>query len=392
MDNSIYHLNEIVKQLLSDIEEYSHALLMHVIKMPRETLEKAAESGFPEDVFSYYMSRYYEKNESVSENVIKYINQSFVPYLKNVSFHLEQAMNEGPGGNSTSSVLADSSPFSKQQGNSAPKPSDDLAYRTYQLIKKSEAQKKNNEDLEKALGIIQGPPMSISEADKQNANPKYTSVPRYIQDPEGNLYWYKGEAYKYRLLPKEARLDMDNVIRCRKNPEYKQEYSVNCATCAAAYALRLRGFDVKAKGNPEKKGNLNTWLSDCHSFDIWNNIDGINAEPSRYADWMKEKGLDAMTPNDYIDFFEEKCKEKGVYIVTIKWEGRGAHATILQRDSDGKLYYIEPQVFDENKTVDGKRNIDDLVNYMAPKQPFGKGVMRVDDKLFNTEYANLFEV
>lgn len=392
MDNSIYHLNEIVKQLLSDIEAYSHALRMHAIKMPREILEKALESGFPEDVYSYYMSKYYEKNEAASEHVINYINQSFVPYLKNVSFHLEQAMKEGPGGISASSVLAKPSSFSKPQGNSTSKPSDNLTYRTYQLIKKSEAQKKNHEDLEKALGIKQGPPMSISNADKQNANPYHTSVPRYLKDPEGSLYWYKGNAYFYRLLPKEARQDMDNVIRCRKNPEYKREYSVNCATCAAAYVLRLRGFDVKAKGNPEIKDNMNTWLSEGHSFDIWNNMDGTKAEPSHYANWMKGKGLDEMTPNHYKEFFEEKCKENGVYIVTVAWEGGGAHATILQRDTDGKLYYIEPQVFDENKTTDGRRSIEDLVNNMKSKQPFEKGVMRVDDKLFNTEYANLFEV
>lgn len=233
----------------------------------------------------------------------------------------------------------------------------------------------NNKDLGKALGIEQGPKMSIEEADKQNANPKYPF--KYIADPEGDHVDAHGN-------------------RFRKNPDWvagrDEQYTVNCATCAAAYALRLRGFDVKAKGNPEKNGNLNTWLSRSHSFDIWNNPDGTKASPSHYVDWMKDNNLVTMSPNDYKNFFEEKCKDQGVYIVTVAWKSEGGHATILQRDTDGKLYYIEPQKFDAYKSNDGRRSIDDLVNRMSQKQPSTKGVMRVDDKLFNVDYARLFEI
>ena len=238
-----------------------------------------------------------------------------------------------------------------------------------------QAFEKNNKDLGKALGIEQGPKMSIEEADKQNANPNYPF--KYIADPEGDFVDAHGN-------------------RFRKNPDWvagrDEQYTVNCATCAAAYALRLRGFDVKAKGNPEKNGNLNTWLSRSHSFDIWNNPDGTKASPSHYVDWMKDNNLVTMSPNDYKNFFEEKCKDQGVYIVTVAWKSEGGHATILQRDTDGKLYYIEPQKFDAYKSNDGRRSIDDLVNRMAQRQPSTKGVMRVDDKLFNVDYARLFEI
>ncbi len=238
-----------------------------------------------------------------------------------------------------------------------------------------QAFEKNNKDLGKALGIEQGPKMSIEEADKQNANPNYPF--KYIADPEGDFVDAHGN-------------------RFRKNPDWvagrDEQYTVNCATCAAAYALRLRGFDVKAKGNPERDGNLNTWLSKSHSFDIWNNPDGTKASPSHYVDWMKDNNLVTMSPNDYKNFFEEKCKDQGVYIVTVAWKSEGGHATILQRDTDGKLYYIEPQKFDAYKSNDGRRSIDDLVNRMAQRQPSTKGVMRVDDKLFNVDYARLFEI
>ena len=247
-------------------------------------------------------------------------------------------------------------------------------------------------ELEKKLGIQKGKKMSISEADKQKANPNHSY--EYIRAFDGEFYYYNGDVYMESNLPEEARAIKDSLIRCKKNPNYNEQYSINCATCAAAYALRLLGFDVKAKGNPEQEGNLNTWLSECHSFDIWNNADGTKASPTHYQEWMQEKGLVTMTPNDYKNFFEEQCKEQGVYVVTVKWKGEkgGGHATVLQRDSDGKLYYIEPQVFESNVTTDGRRSIDNLVDGMALVQPSEKGVMRVDDKMFNVEYADLFEI
>ncbi len=371
MDNSIFYLNELVKTLISNIKTYSDALRMHAIKIPKEKLEEAVRYGFPEDKYSYYMNTYYAKNEASAEGVINYIQQDFLPYLQNVSLHLQEAMNVGLGGTAAASVLTNPSSISKPQ----------------------DAKEKNYKDLEKALGIKRGPRMSIEEADMQNANPNHTY--EYLADPDGDFYYIDGSMRRakwwVRFSPEKQAI-LESMPRYRKNPNYKREFSINCATCAAAYALRLLGFDVKAKGNPEKKGNRNTWLSECHSFDIWNNVDGTKASPTHYDDWMKMKGLTEMTPDDYKGFFEENCKDQGVYIVTVAWKGGGGHATVLQRDADGKLYYIEPQVFDANKTNDGRRSLDDLVNGMASVQPSEKGVMRVDNKLFNVEYVDLFEI
>lgn len=204
---------------------------------------------------------------------------------------------------------------------------------------------RNRSDIERALGITCGRRMSIEEADKQNTNPNY---------------------------------------------DKSHEYRVNCATCAAAYVLRLRGFDVKAKGNPETDGNLNTWLSECHSFDIWNNPDGTKATPIYTREWMEKNGIEQMSPQDYRMFFEQSCKERGVYILTLAWKGGGGHATILQRDDDGRLYYIEPQLFESFKGESGRRSLEDLVYELSPVQPPEKGIMRVDDKVFNVKYAPLF--
>ena len=219
--------------------------------------------------------------------------------------------------------------------------------------------------LENSLGITKGNRMSISEADKQSANPKYTA--KNVLDANGNIV---------------------------QNPNYDRQYSINCATCSAAYALRLMGFDVKAKGNTS--GTLNEWLSNAHSFDIWNNPDGTKATPTKTQDWMTNNNITTMTASDYRRFFNETCSEQGVYIITLQWSTGGGHATILQRDSNGALYYIEPQVYGGG-TIDGRRSIDDLLlnadgSLKLSANPVdSKGIMRVDDKLFNPDYANLFD-
>lgn len=224
----------------------------------------------------------------------------------------------------------------------------------------------HNFRIEKAMNMHKGQRMTIAEADKQSANPKYK----------------------------------------KETP-----FSVNCATTAAAYALRLQGFDVKAKGNSNKTP-LNKWLSEGNSFKIWKNADGTDAKPTLVNDWMKKKStkehpVTKMTPAFYKQYIEENTKEEGVYILTLKWKevkvinpdgtiskkGGGGHATVIQRwkDKDGKMHLsnIEPQVYDEKVGV--HRSIDDLCKYLAPDPPQGKGIIRVDNKLFDTKYADIFE-
>jgi len=401
MDNSLFLYKQRVEQMIEVMQRFADALNHHVIIQPRSTLEDAVRCGFPEDIALTYLKRYYVKNESSAEDMIHYINNDVIPYLTHVAFHINKAMNAGGGGYS-GNVSKGATGSADKTSSVSPVPpvpprvtqptmnQEELARRTSELMKRDAAFQKNNKDLEDALGIKKGPAMSIEEADKQNANPKYQY--KYIKDPQGDLYYYNHEVYTLKELPKEVRQNADNLTRCRKNPDYKREYTINCATCAAAYVLRLRGFDVKAKGNPEKKGNRNTWLSESHSFDVWKNEDGTQASPIQYSEWRKEKGLKEMSPAAYRAFFEENCKDTGVYIVTVAWKDGGGHATILQRDMDGKLYYIEPQVYESAYTQDGRRSIDDLIENMDPQQPSPKGVMRVDNKLFKTEYSDLFEV
>lgn len=181
------------------------------------------------------------------------------------------------------------------------------------------------------------------------------------------------------------------------NPNYSvdKSYRINCQTCAPAYMLRLWGFDVKAKGNTP--GSLSEWLSsEDNSFKAWKNIDGSPVVYENMSKWMRSKGWEQMSKKRYLDFFEEKCKSFGVYLLTISWKGRGGHATILQRLKNGNLVYVEPQSFNGSTfrdvselAEDGAFKIDDFRGGIHRHK--GDGVLRIDDKLFDKNYLSIFD-
>lgn len=96
-----------------------------------------------------------------------------------------------------------------------------------------------------------------------------------------------------------------------------------------------------------------------------------------------------MTAMRYEEFFNEACKEEGVYILTIGWRGGGGHATILQRFSDGKLNYIEPQLYSESSGIRRKTSDLSMIGEMNPFRT--RGVMRVDNKLFDLKFTSIFD-
>lgn len=363
MDNSLLTYHNKIMDMVAVLKAYSSKLRHHIIIEPQTKLEEAVRLGFPTDIAKYYLHYYYDRNESETEIIIAYIEDKCIPYLENVVYHIESAMNRGGGSHSTNTAT----PLYNRPAVGATD--------------------KNDRELEAALGIKKGPMMSIAEADKQNANPHLTY--KYIEDPNGD--------YIERLTG----------VRYRKNPlfnpneeGYYQQYTVNCATCATAYALRLRGFDVVAKGNVEGSGSLNEKISDANEYlNVWKNSDGSKVELIHTDDWMKKQAITKMTENDYRTYFEDICKEKGVYVVMVQWkDAKSGHATILQRDNDGVLYYIEPQRYKPSRGEDGRRSIDDLLFDDEGKQrlsltpPHGYGILRVDNKLFNLDYADLFEI
>lgn len=335
LDNSIEKLLQTVKDLILHIEAYQKCLRYQVIYKPRQVLDDALQHGFPEDIYQHYINVYHNRNVDDAEQIIREIDNGLIDYLVRVVQHLRAAIED----TDISSVPEKSTTESMPNPQSMP---DSFSTIPHHNLDVQQAIGKNNADLEAMLGIKRGVEMTVAEADKQHANP---------------LYW---------------------------NDE---RYTINCATCAAAFMLRLRGFDVKARGIVA--GSDNEWLSDGHSFDIWSNADGSKPQPNYMVDWMQSKGLSYMFPSDYRQFFDETCKEEGIYIITLTWKSGGGHATILQRDRHGNLYYIEPQVY-EGDSMDGRKSIDDLICDLSPIPYENKAVMRVDDKIFDVKYGSLF--
>ena len=88
--------------------------------------------------------------------------------------------------------------------------------------------------------------------------------------------------------------------------------------------------------------------------------------------------------------FDEVCKEVGVYELSIGWKGGGGHATILQRFADGTLRYIEPQADNSEGSGYEWKNLEYLANEGATKNHMCRGIMRIDNKLFNVGFIDIF--
>lgn len=203
----------------------------------------------------------------------------------------------------------------------------------------------HNFKLEEALDIAKGKPMTVEQADKQNANPNYGQ---------------------------------------------NRGYGINCQTCAPAYLLRSRGFNITAR--PNTAGSLLDYLSrGTNAYEVWKNIDDTPAQYTSIVGWMADKGYKKMTPKRYLEFFDASCKETGIYELSLGWKRGGGHATILQRFPDGELRYIEPQC--DNSKGSGREyaNLDYLAQHGSAIPNICRGVIRIDNKLFNTKFIEIFD-
>lgn len=221
----------------------------------------------------------------------------------------------------------------------------------------SKEQITNCRELEKKLGILKGRPMNWERADQQNANPNYL----------GGV---------------------------------KNGYQDNCATCSPTYMLRLWGFNVTARNSMNPAVD---YLSHgVHTWEKWLNKDGSKATWVKLSEWKDAKKYKEMTAQRYKEFIDETCREEGVYEMCIGWsntKGDG-HSTIIQRFKDGSLKRIDAQVYykkyfnmDEKKALlslcqRGQSHAAGIRGYIWE----GRGIMRIDNKLFNLKHSAIFEV
>lgn len=234
----------------------------------------------------------------------------------------------------------------------------------------------NMRDIEKSLGIKKGRPMTYEEADKQSANPLH--VNEYIVDK--NSKWVLS----------------GTKIHVSKNPLYNkakhEPYDINCQTCAPAYALREWGFNIHAKGNTQKIGDLSYYLSHGDNWlETWTEKDGSPVSITSFKDFQRaHPGWKHMTQQRYLQYFDDICKEEGTYEVGLSWEPRGGHCTIVKRFSDGSLKYIEPQEDNSDGSGFEEKDIKYLCEKMRKDPILKDGAIKISDKLLNLKYVSIF--
>lgn len=204
----------------------------------------------------------------------------------------------------------------------------------------------NNIELEKALKLEKGSPMGVTEADAGNSNPSY----------------YHGKGYR-----------------------------INCSTCSSTYLMRTRGFDITAGSNTQKAGNPVYYLSQgMQTWEKWLMPNGKKPTHTSVRDWAVKKRLARISADDYYAFYDQHTKEPGVYEVCVGWQSGGGHSTILQRFASGELWRIDAQTGIRGLLTKKDSICENAVHSVASCWE-GRGIMRIDDKLFNTKLVKIFK-
>jgi len=206
----------------------------------------------------------------------------------------------------------------------------------------------NNRELSQELPIAQGKIMNFTEADGGKANPNFTL-------PDANdLGFYH-----------------------------------NCQTCTMAYELRRRGFDIEAVANPIVKG-----FKKYREMDKFYTEKGVKwdlrfltteGKKAEYEWSVKSNIKDTLA--DKLAFIESKTAKKGRYEIYCAWKGKnaGAHVFIVERQKDGNLLWFDPQSGRRGSASDFKNG------YIKKMRQNLIGILRIDDKLINTQFSSRFK-
>lgn len=185
------------------------------------------------------------------------------------------------------------------------------------------ANEANVKEIENALGIKKGHPMSFLQADEGRGNIRY-----------------------------KAGLT---------NP-----YSINCQVSVVADELRRRGFDVTALGRLEDRGMANEIA--YHTEKPW-----IEKDTGRTPTKKRISSLNKKNDEIYSEL-EALTKAKGRYHINWAWNDDYGHVVCLERRANGTLRFYDPQ---NGQPYD----IMSIIRRMDKK--WGIGVLKVDGLLVN---------
>lgn len=200
----------------------------------------------------------------------------------------------------------------------------------------------NNKEIELHSGYKQGKPMSFEEANEGKGNPKYV---RGVKD----------------------------------------EYHVNCQSCVVVHELRLRGFNIGARGKvtqEQKEMSLDmtyAWVDP---------LTGLQPDPILITSAVNNKNTrvrkSGKSRKQLYQNINAATKEPARYNFSYGWEdGRdhSGHIITMERHPDGKLTIYDPQ--------DGeKMPMEKLLNQVSPK--YLCKLIRVDNLLVKPDIVNKF--
>lgn len=191
----------------------------------------------------------------------------------------------------------------------------------------TEEQIRNCRELEKKLGILKGRPMDWLQANNGKENPYY---------------------------------------------RWSQQYRVNCQTCTVVHELRRRGFDIVAKGRVEGFDTISETKMK------WTERFGNKEEYVKSSVWAKEHGYQIMTRNRIEEFLLNNLGENdGRYEIYCQWKKNSAHVFSACTENH-KVLMFDPQ--------NGKSGTD-IIKYIDSMKGSKVWVMRIDDKVINTEMS-----
>ena len=174
----------------------------------------------------------------------------------------------------------------------------------------------------------------------------------------------------------------------RVNTVDDREHHINCQTCVYAYEMRLRGYNVQAKGNNRSLRSLQYNLSK-NQGNGW-----INPETGESPESVQpEKRITDKTASKWLESVVGKNGERYTFSYCYAY-GHSAHVVSMYRDSAGNLTIYDPQR-DPAKgptTFSG----DELEKYLSGRIAWNSQsggnwrpkVLRIDNALPRQEYCD----
>ena len=268
-----------------DMSEFEQFIRTTDLKYDKNGISKLFE-----DAYDKYEAEYFEKRASVNASYKRLYGLLNSAKLCVGPYRVQSAINE------MELAIGNYSTITAHVGQSYSSKRFDEAYQSAR--KKLNAAAKaantaNDADIENALGIKKGHPMSFLEADQGRGNICYTG----------------------RLL----------------NP-----YSINCQVCVVADELRRRGYDVTALGRIEGSG-----MADKIAYHT--ELPWFEKNTGRIP-IKKRIGMSGKSVSDIYIELDTMTTAKGRYHIDWAWAGdTEGHIVCLERMANGTLRYYDPQ-------------------------------------------------